>query len=128
MDLLKWIFYKWPFVFTACLTVYYFMSKWCILMGNSKIMFFFLIGSLAKGTSENVISLVEQGTATALVELLKTVPVDTKLAEAGLCALRSVFLHPPAPISALPADMRLLTRLTRKLIFFIFSFINSQSS
>ncbi|KAL0822329.1 hypothetical protein ABMA28_004428 [Loxostege sticticalis] len=71
------------------------------------------IGSLAKGTAENVTSLVEQGTATALVELLKTVPVDTKLAEAGLCALRSVFLHPPAPISALPADMRLLTRLTQ---------------
>lgn len=64
-------------------------------------------------------SLVEQGTATALVELLKTVPVDTKLAEAGLCALRSVFLHPPAPISALPADMRLLTRLTRKFVIFI---------
>lgn len=71
-------------------------------------------GSLAKGTPDNVSSLVEQGTATALVELLKTAPVGTKLAEAGLCALRSVFMHPPAPISALPADMRLLTRLTRK--------------
>ncbi|XP_047026582.1 armadillo repeat-containing protein 8-like isoform X2 [Helicoverpa zea] len=71
------------------------------------------IGSLAKGTTENVNSLVEQGTATALVELLKTAPVGTKLAEAGLCALRSVFMTPPAPISALPADMRLLTRLTQ---------------
>lgn len=74
-------------------------------------------GSLAKGTPDNVTSLVEQGTATALVELLKTVAVDTKLAEAALCALRSVFLHPPAPISALPADMRLLTRLTRNYDF-----------
>ncbi|RVE53711.1 hypothetical protein evm_001603 [Chilo suppressalis] len=71
------------------------------------------IGSLAKGTAENVNSLVEQEAATALVELLKTVPIDTKLAEAGLCALRSIFLHPPAPISALPVDMRLLTRLTQ---------------
>ncbi|XP_047993454.1 armadillo repeat-containing protein 8-like [Leguminivora glycinivorella] len=71
------------------------------------------IGSLAKGTAENVASLVEQGTATVLVELLKTVPVDSKLAEAVLCALRSVFLYPPAPVAALPADMRLLTRLTQ---------------
>ncbi|KAH9638543.1 hypothetical protein HF086_000944 [Spodoptera exigua] len=71
------------------------------------------IGSLAKGTEENVRSLVEQGTATALVDLLRNAPVGTKLAEAGLCALRSVFLHPPAPISALPADMRLLSRLTQ---------------
>ncbi|XP_049874186.1 armadillo repeat-containing protein 8-like [Pectinophora gossypiella] len=71
------------------------------------------IGSLAKGTTENVASLIEQGTASALVELLKTVPIGTKLAEAALCALRSVFLHPPAPVSALPADMRLLTRLTQ---------------
>ncbi|XP_026762743.2 armadillo repeat-containing protein 8-like isoform X1 [Galleria mellonella] len=71
------------------------------------------IGSLAKGTPENVATLVEQGTATALVELLRTVPIGTKLVEAGLCALRSVFLHPPAPIAALPADMRLLTRLTQ---------------
>ena len=59
-------------------------------------------------------SLIEQGTATGLVELLKKVPIGTKLAEAALCALRSVFLHPPAPVAALPADMRLLTRLTRK--------------
>ncbi|XP_013190820.1 armadillo repeat-containing protein 8 [Amyelois transitella] len=71
------------------------------------------IGSLAKGTQENVSSLVDQGAATALVELLKNVPVTTKLAEAALCALRSVFLQPPAPIAALPADMRLLTRLTQ---------------
>ncbi|KAJ2943616.1 hypothetical protein O0L34_g16724 [Tuta absoluta] len=71
------------------------------------------IGSLAKGTAQNVASLVEQGTATALVELLKTAPINTKLAEAALCALRSVFLHPPAPIATLPADMRLLTRLTQ---------------
>ncbi|KAJ0178139.1 hypothetical protein K1T71_005962 [Dendrolimus kikuchii] len=71
------------------------------------------IGSLAKGTPENVTSLVEQGTAIALVELLKAVPINTKLAEAGLCALRSVFLHPSPPIAALPTDMRLLTRLTQ---------------
>ncbi|XP_072947203.1 armadillo repeat-containing protein 8-like isoform X2 [Epargyreus clarus] len=71
------------------------------------------IGSLAKGTPENVAELVEQGTATALVELLKTAPLDTKLLEAALCALRNVFLHPPAPISALPSDMRLLMRLTQ---------------
>ncbi|KAI8426050.1 hypothetical protein MSG28_005017 [Choristoneura fumiferana] len=71
------------------------------------------VGSLAKGTAENVAALVEQGTATVLVELLKTVPVESKLAEAVLCALRSVFLHPPAPVAALPADMRLLTRLTQ---------------
>lgn len=83
---------------------------------------FFLIfypGSLAKGTAENVSSLVEQGTATALVELLKTAPIGTKLTEAGLCALRSVFMHPPAPIASLPADMRLLTRLTRKFLLYI---------
>lgn len=72
------------------------------------------IGSLAKGTSENVGSLVQQGTTVVLVELLKVVPTGTKLAEACLCALRSIFLHQPAPVSALPADMRLLTRLTRK--------------
>ncbi|XP_026316772.1 armadillo repeat-containing protein 8-like isoform X2 [Hyposmocoma kahamanoa] len=71
------------------------------------------IGSLAKGTTDNVASLVEQGTATSLVELLKSVPIGTKLAEAGLCALRSVFQHQPAPISSLPADMRLLSRLTQ---------------
>lgn len=57
-------------------------------------------------------SLVEQGTTIVLVELLKVVPTGTKLAEACLCALRSIFQHPPAPIGALPADMRLLGRLT----------------
>ncbi|KAL4702423.1 hypothetical protein ACJJTC_003048, partial [Scirpophaga incertulas] len=72
-----------------------------------------VIGSLSKGTPENVNSLVEQGTAAALVELLKTVPVESRLAEAGLCALRSIFLHPPAPIATLPADMHLLSRLTQ---------------
>ncbi|CAH2090865.1 unnamed protein product [Euphydryas editha] len=71
------------------------------------------IGSLAKGTPENVASLVDQGTTIVLVELLKVVPTGTRLAEACLCALRSIFQHPPAPISALPADMRLLTRLTQ---------------
>lgn len=71
------------------------------------------IGSLAKGTAENVTSLVEQGTAAALVELLKHIPINSKLSEAALCALRSIFLHPPAPVAALPADMRLLTRLTQ---------------
>ncbi|CAK1544927.1 unnamed protein product [Leptosia nina] len=71
------------------------------------------IGSLAKGTSENVNALVEQGAAVALVEILKEVPIGTKLAEASLCALRSIFLNPPAPISALPAEMRLLSRLTQ---------------
>ncbi|XP_075978902.1 armadillo repeat-containing protein 8-like [Anticarsia gemmatalis] len=71
------------------------------------------IGSLAKGTPENVKSLVDQGAATALVDLLKSAPLGTKVAEAGLCALRSVFVHPPAPVSSLPADMSLLTRLTQ---------------
>ncbi|XP_026489080.1 armadillo repeat-containing protein 8-like [Vanessa tameamea] len=71
------------------------------------------IGSLAKGTPENVASLVDQGTTIVLVELLKIVPTGTRLAEACLCALRSIFQQPPAPISALPADMRLLTRLTQ---------------
>ncbi|XP_045766552.1 armadillo repeat-containing protein 8-like [Maniola jurtina] len=71
------------------------------------------IGSLAKGTPENVASLVEHGTTIVLVELLKVVPTGTRLAEACLCALRSIFQHPPAPIAALPADMRLLTRLTQ---------------
>ncbi|XP_045451113.1 armadillo repeat-containing protein 8-like [Melitaea cinxia] len=71
------------------------------------------IGSLAKGTPENVASLVDQGATVVLVELLKVVPTGTRLAEACLCALRSIFQHPPAPISALPSDMRLLTRLTQ---------------
>ncbi|XP_050351538.1 armadillo repeat-containing protein 8-like [Nymphalis io] len=71
------------------------------------------IGSLAKGTPENVASLVDQGTTIVLVELLKIVPTGTRLAEACLCALRSIFQQPPAPVSALPADMRLLTRLTQ---------------
>ncbi|XP_046968716.1 armadillo repeat-containing protein 8-like [Vanessa cardui] len=71
------------------------------------------IGSLAKGTPENVASLVDQGTTIVLVELLKVVPTGTRLAEACLCALRSIFQQPPAPITALPADMRLLTRLTQ---------------
>ncbi|XP_004931674.1 armadillo repeat-containing protein 8 isoform X2 [Bombyx mori] len=71
------------------------------------------IGSLAKGTPENIDSLIEKGTATALVEMLKTVPLGSKLAEAALCALRSIFSHKPAPVDALPADMRLLTRLTQ---------------
>lgn len=74
----------------------------------------FDIGSLAKGTPENVRALVEQGAAIALVDLLKSAPLGTKVAEAGICALRSVFMHPPAPVSALPAEMSLLTRLTRK--------------
>ncbi|KOB79152.1 Uncharacterized protein OBRU01_00920 [Operophtera brumata] len=71
------------------------------------------IGSLAKGTPANVTSLVEHGAATGLVELLKTAPFGTKLVEAALCALRSIFLHPPAPISTLPTDTRLLSRLTQ---------------
>ncbi|XP_023941674.2 armadillo repeat-containing protein 8 isoform X2 [Bicyclus anynana] len=71
------------------------------------------IGSLAKGTAENVASLVEHGTTIILVELLKVVPTGLRLTEACLCALRSIFQHPPAPISALPADMRFLTRLTQ---------------
>ncbi|XP_045496136.1 armadillo repeat-containing protein 8-like [Colias croceus] len=71
------------------------------------------IGSLAKGTPENVTALVEQGAAVALVELLREVPIGTKLAEACLCALRSIFLNPPAPISSVPADMRLLTRFNQ---------------
>ncbi|CAG4946798.1 unnamed protein product [Parnassius apollo] len=71
------------------------------------------IGSLAKGTAENVSSLVEQGAASALVELLRTVTLGTKLVEASLCALRSIFLHPPAPVTALPVDMRLLSKLTQ---------------
>lgn len=81
-------------------------------------------GSLAKGTTENVTSLVDLGAATALVELLKTAPWSTKLVAAGLCALRSIFLHPPAPISTLPADTKLLSRLTRKLklTFLLFYF------
>ncbi|GBP92892.1 Armadillo repeat-containing protein 8 [Eumeta japonica] len=70
------------------------------------------LGSLAKGTAENVTTLVEQGVASTLVELLRTTPTDTRLAEAALCALRSLFLHPPAPVNALPADMTLLTHLT----------------
>ncbi|XP_039755676.1 armadillo repeat-containing protein 8-like isoform X2 [Pararge aegeria] len=70
------------------------------------------IGSLAKGTPENVASLVGHGTTLVLVELLKVVPTGLRLAEACLCALRSIFQHPPAPIAALPADMRFLTRLT----------------
>ncbi|CAB3247742.1 unnamed protein product [Arctia plantaginis] len=71
------------------------------------------IGSLAKGTTENVRALVDQGAATALVNLLKSAPLGTKVAEAGLCALRSVFMHPPAPVSALPAETSLLARLTQ---------------
>ncbi|VVD03512.1 unnamed protein product [Leptidea sinapis] len=70
------------------------------------------IGSLAKGTPDNVALLIEQGAATALVDILKEVPIGTKLAEACLCALRSIFTTPPAPLSALPAEMRLLSRLT----------------
>lgn len=73
-----------------------------------------ITGSLAKGTPDNVSALVEQGAALALVEILKEVPIGTKLAEASLCALRSIFLNPPAPISALPSDMKLLSRFTRK--------------
>ncbi|XP_050666551.1 armadillo repeat-containing protein 8-like [Leptidea sinapis] len=71
------------------------------------------IGSLAKGTPDNVALLIEQGAATALVDILKEVPIGTKLAEACLCALRSIFTTPPAPLSALPAEMRLLSRLTQ---------------
>ncbi|CAH0729971.1 unnamed protein product, partial [Brenthis ino] len=69
------------------------------------------IGSLAKGTQENVASLVEHGSTIVLVQLLRVVPTGTKIAEACLCALRSIFQHPPAPIGSLPADMMLLTRL-----------------
>lgn len=69
---------------------------------------------MAKGTQENVASLVEQGSTIVLIELLKVVPTGTRLAEVCLCALRSIFQHPPAPIGALPADMSLLTRLTGK--------------
>lgn len=72
------------------------------------------LGSLAKGTPANVTSLVDQGTTAVLVEVLNTAPLESKLVEAALCALRSIFLHPPAPIAALPTDMRLLSRLTRK--------------
>ncbi|KAG7295792.1 hypothetical protein JYU34_020847 [Plutella xylostella] len=71
------------------------------------------IGSLAKGTPENVASLIELGSATTLIEILRTSPVDSKLTEAALCALRSLFLHPQAPISALPADPSLLAHLTQ---------------
>ncbi|KPI97227.1 PREDICTED: armadillo repeat-containing protein 8-like isoform X1 [Papilio xuthus] len=71
------------------------------------------IGSLAKGTTEDVNTLVEQGVVISLVELLKTILIDTKLMEAVLSALKSFFLHPPAPVSALPVDMKLLARLTQ---------------
>ncbi|XP_038223493.1 armadillo repeat-containing protein 8-like [Zerene cesonia] len=71
------------------------------------------VGSLAKGTPENVTALVEQGAAVTIVDLLREVPIGTKLAEACLCALRSIFLNPPAPISSVPAEMILLTRFTQ---------------
>ncbi|XP_041986727.1 armadillo repeat-containing protein 8-like isoform X2 [Aricia agestis] len=71
------------------------------------------IGSLAKGTHENVQALVEQKTAVYLVDLLKNIPIETKQAEACLCVLRSIFLHQPAPVSAIPHDMKVLSRLTQ---------------
>lgn len=73
-----------------------------------------ITGSLAKGTSDNVAALVEQGVATELVELLKVVPINSKMTEAVACALRNIFLHPPAPVSVLSSDMRLLTKMTRE--------------
>lgn len=79
---------------------------------NIKLEAIITIGSLAKGTPENVKSLVDQGVVTALVDILKIAPLGVKAAEAVLCALRSLFMHPSTPISALPADMNLLTRLT----------------
>lgn len=68
------------------------------------------IGSLAKGTVENVASLVEIGVVPVLVDALKPVS-NARLVEACLCALRSIFMHPPAPTSVIQKDPLLLVHL-----------------
>ncbi|XP_077292989.1 armadillo repeat-containing protein 8-like isoform X2 [Arctopsyche grandis] len=68
------------------------------------------IGSLAKGTAENVASLVDLGVVGVLVETLRP-NTDPRLTEACLCALRSIFMHPPAPSSIIHRDPQLLSQL-----------------
>lgn len=79
--------------------------------------FLIILGSLAKGTPENVSALVEQDVPLALVEVLRTATAQSKLAEAALCALRSIFLTTPLPVHAISTDISLLKQLTCEYYF-----------
>lgn len=80
---------------------------------------FYFLGSLAKGTSENVASLVDLGVVGVLVDTLRP-NTDPRLTEACLCALRSIFMHPPAPSSIIQKNSQLLSQLLSEFLFFIF--------
>lgn len=80
------------------------------------------LGSLAKGTDQHVLSLIDLGIVPCLLEVLLQLPIDKistnhncnlhcLLIEACMRCLKSVFQHPSAPISEIFKYPKLISRL-----------------
>lgn len=80
--------------------------------------FFYFIGSLAKGTDDQVRSLIDYNIVRIFLNLISTQNVDKRLIEYCLCALKSIFQYPFAPVGLLYSNIGTLTHLISKWWFF----------
>ena len=79
------------------------------------------LGSLAKGTDQHILALIDLGVVTTLLQVLRSsvvefsnnenVKVRNLLVESCLRCLRTIFQHPSAPVSSIFQDTELIPRL-----------------
>lgn len=70
-----------------------------------------VLGSLAKGSAEHVLVLVQRGVVSVLLSIVCDERSARRLIEACLCTLRSIFLHSCAPVGELDTDRLALGRI-----------------
>lgn len=76
-------------------------------------------GSLAKGTEAHVRALIDGGVVHVLLDIVccggDIKSSNSRLVEVCLCALRSIFLHPIAPIDEIHSNLTSLQHIVSKL-------------
>ena len=81
------------------------------------------LGSLAKGTDQHVLALIDLGVVSSLIQVLSTsIPPEShsekiklynSLYEASLRCMRTIFQHPSAPVSSIFQDANFISQLLK---------------
>lgn len=77
----------------------------------------YCLGSLAKGTESHVRALIDNGVVQTMLAIVTNSKSDKRMIETCLCALRSIFRYPFAPITDIHSDMSSLQHIISK--FFV---------
>lgn len=93
---------------------FFFTAPQTIQYQQSFVVFFFIAGSLSKGSDENVRSLIEAGLIQVLLSIVTNPISDKYLMEICLCVVRSIYEHPFAPKEIINTNAATLNYLIGK--------------